>query len=117
MRFLADENIYQEVNEYLRELGHNVESPKGLGLFGILDEKILDLAIKKNYIFITQDLDFSDIRFLPKKNSGIIVIRVKPATGENIKKALKEFLKIIKPIQIRNSLIILEEDKFRIRKI
>ena len=107
MKFLTDENIYKKVVEFLRKLGHEVEDTKELGFFGITDEKLLELAINEKRILITQDVDFADIRFLPRKNPGIIVIRIKPNTGEKIIKALEYLLRRIAPSELKNSLVIL----------
>jgi len=117
MKFLADENIYEEIVEFLRKSGHDIEDLKELRKFGIADEEVLKLAIEKKRMLVTQDTDFADLRFLPRKNPGLIVIRVKPATIENITLALGDLLKRIKPTRFKNSLVILEEDKIRVRKI
>ena len=117
MNFLTDENIYKPIITHLRELGHDVLDIKKLKLFGISADEILKIALKENRILITLDTDFADIRFLPTSCHGVIVLRFKSTPISKIIVIIEQFLKQVKPDDIKNSLVILEEDKFRIRHL
>ncbi|WP_353683696.1 DUF5615 family PIN-like protein [Thermodesulfovibrio sp. 3907-1M] len=67
MRFLADENLFEPIIEYLREQGHDVLSIRGR-LSGIKDDEVYKIACQQNRIIITMDKDFSKIfRYHPNK--------------------------------------------------
>jgi len=73
MKFLANENLFEPIIEYLKVLGHDVLSIREAGLSGITDDEVYKLACKDNRVIITIDKDFSRIfRFPPEKCGGII---------------------------------------------
>lgn len=116
MRLLADENIYQANVEYLRALKHDVKYISEIAS-GATDEKILNLCLKDKRILISLDKDFADIRYLPRKCPGIIILRVKPPTVRQINSALEGLFNRIATKKIENSLIVLEENGFRRREL
>jgi len=68
-------------------------------------------------MLLTLDKGFGDTRvFLPGTYPGIIILRVKPVTIEKLNAALDWFVKEIIRADVRGALVILEEDKYRIRR-
>jgi len=63
LRFLADENIDDEVIAFLRQEGFDVLSLFDLNLNGKPDIQIIHEATKLNRITITHDTDFGQIVF------------------------------------------------------
>ena|SRR3989344_3792272 len=115
MKFLADENIYRETVDFLREKGFMVNTVGEVGLSGAEDGEVVRYSTSNKLILLTLDRRLPDIRFLPKEHSGIIVLRVRPASGEVINKTLLEFIQSNKSLDFSNKLIILETNRVRIR--
>jgi len=110
MKILADENISQTVIESLRKQGHDVISIYDLGMLGIDDERVMDIAIKENRIIITLDLDFGYLYFKKREKVRIIVIRARPSVPTNVIRLLNNFLKLK---TTPKGLIIITENKIR----
>jgi predicted nuclease of predicted toxin-antitoxin system len=104
--------------EFLRKLGFDVTDLVELDNKGITNGELIKLAISKDRIIITLDLDFGEIYyFSSKKKFGTIVIRLKTPTIENINIVIGKFFEEIdfEKVDLTKSLIILDEKKFRIR--
>lgn len=56
---LADENIHGSIIKSLRDAGFSVISV-GETSSGIKDEKVIQLALKNDYILLTEDKDFGE---------------------------------------------------------
>jgi predicted nuclease of predicted toxin-antitoxin system len=119
LKFLVDENISSLTVKFLRKLGFDVTDLVELDNKGITNGELVELAISKNRIIITLDIDFGEIYyFSSKKKFGAIVIKLKIPTIENINIVIGKFLKEIdfEKVDLTKSLIILDEKKYRIRK-
>ncbi len=114
-RFLADENIALRVVEALRKEKFDVLSVFEEKLSGASDEKLLKLALKEKRIILTHDKDFGNlIHWLHRSHSGVILLRFKNQSPQNVIQRLVPFLKKIKPNKIKNRLVIFQEGKIRI---
>ena len=61
-------------------------------------------------------MDFSNIRhYLPKSHKGIIVAKIRPRNADAVHKVLKHLLSNIKADRLRESLVIVDQSKYRIR--
>ena len=116
MKFVADENLEQQIVDLLRADNHEVlfiaETNPSVG-----DEKVLEIAEKNKSILITNDKDFGELIFRQKRNnSGVILIRLHGLP--NIEKA-KLTLNCINKYgsEIQNSYIVISKDALRIRKL
>lgn len=114
MRLLADANIYQPIVQHLKGLGHDVFY-LGQELKPLNDEEVLNLAINEKRILLTFDLDFSDIRFLPKIYPGIIILRFKKTPVKEINQMLEKLFNEVSKNKMKNSLIIVGHVGWRIR--
>ncbi len=77
MKIKLDENIPIHIAPILRQQGHDVDTVKEEGLQGVPDRHVWKKVREENRFFITQDLDFSDIRrFPPGSHSGIMLLRL-----------------------------------------
>lgn len=118
VKFLADENIGGEIIGIFRDCGYDVISARDIKR-GADDSELFQLANKENRILLTFDLDFGKIYFFHEHTAiGVLIIRIHPQTIENIAPTLKEFLsrKIIEQHSLNNALVILEENKYRVRR-
>jgi predicted nuclease of predicted toxin-antitoxin system len=77
MNLKLDENLPARLAIVLRDLGHDIHTAQQEGLAGALDSRIWDSAQKESRFFVTQDMDFSDLRrFLPGTHAGILLVRL-----------------------------------------
>lgn len=89
-----------------------------LGFQGKSDEFLFLWAIKNKSIIVTYDEDFADSRFYPLgSHHGIIRLRVWPMTTEQTKNALMRLLNDYAPSNWFICLIIIDNQKIRIRKL
>lgn len=85
MRFIADENIPNDLILAIRRKGHSVKDLKEENLTGISDQDLLAIANKEKRIIITLDKDFINIsQFSLKKHCGIIVLRYNNKHTQNV---------------------------------
>lgn len=117
LRLLSDENIFPSTLALLRSHGLDIKDIKEMKLWGINDKKVMELARREDRLLITLDMHFSNVfLFPPSECPGIIVVRVRPAVPSKVDQAIKCFLQALQPEKVKNALIIVEENKFRIRK-
>ncbi len=118
MKFLLDANIPLSSKDIFKKLNYETEHSREIGLGKASDEQIIKHAINNNQILITKDLEFGNIKKYPiKSHKGIILIRVPfYYTAKQINEVLSNFLNSLRGKEIRNSLIIVEVNKYRIRK-
>ncbi len=93
MRLLADENFPKPIVEALRAEGHDVLWAR-TDLAGTSDVALLDLAESEARIVLTLDKDFWHIavqRRAPLEQSGVVLLRVHPATPESLAPLVRVF--------------------------
>lgn len=77
MRIKLDENMPAALAARLRERGHEADTAVDEGLTGWDDRSLFAASQRERRFFITQDLDFSDIRsFAPGTHCGIMLLRL-----------------------------------------
>lgn len=112
MRFVADENIPDELVDVLRDKGHDVSTP----VSGTKDPDIALLAKKEGRIILTQDKDFANLIMYPPRNfHGIIRIKIHPPIISDILRTLEDLFQKFSQKDLDKKLIIVERDGFRIR--
>jgi len=115
LRFLADENIAPRVIEALKKEKFDVSSVYEIGLSATPDEEILKVAEKEKRIILTHDKDFGNlVRQLYQPHGGVILLRLRNQSPQNVILYLIPFLKKIKFDRIKNRLVIFQEGKVRI---
>lgn len=86
----------------------------------VLGETAINLAHKERAVIITNDLDFGNlILYPPGSHTGIIVLRPRLDTREaidDVHNVLMRLLKELKPAEIKKSLIIVDKNKYRLRR-
>ncbi len=117
MDFLTDENIYTQIVQAVRSLGHDVMDIKEQNLFGTPDEEIIQIAQRTGRILITSDKDFSNIlAYPPSQYPGIIVLRLSRLTINGATQRVVAFLKMLTGEKISGRLAIIEPDRVRFRE-
>ncbi len=78
MKIKLDENLPAEPADLLTTLNHDVHTVLAEKLAAQRDLIIFQTAQTKGRLFVTQDLDFSDIRkFKPGTHPGIVLVRLR----------------------------------------
>jgi predicted nuclease of predicted toxin-antitoxin system len=93
MKFLADENVSVTLLKGLRNAGFEVIDVKEKKLFGLPDEKILEMAVKNKLTILTHDKDFLNLtKRIPVDHFGIIILRFR---NQNPFMVTERFLSIL----------------------
>lgn len=116
MRFLANENIPLASIEILRYNAYDVLAI-GQDFAGYLDYEVIQLAIKEKRTIIILDSDYGELIFKKgyKPEQGVIYIRWKSYTPEEIGEYLSEFFKYNK-LEYRRALTVIGRNDIRQRK-
>ena len=114
---LADECVSHETIEFLRSLGYKISMAKDFNLLATQNGTVLNTAIKKSFIFLTEDHDFCNIRLYPPHlTRGIIVIKVSPQLDKKVWSVLKSLVDDLKPEDFDKSLVVVDHNRYRIRR-
>lgn len=115
LRFLADENIASKVIKALKEKKIDVLNVYEAGLSAAPDEEILKTARREKRIILTHDKDFGNLIRQPyQSHNGVILLRLRNQSPQNVIFYLIPFLEEIKLDKIKNRLVIFQEGKIRI---
>jgi len=77
VRIKLDENLPATLAEALAATGHDVDTIPKEGLTGAPDATVWQASQQAKRFFITQDLDFSDLRqFRPGTHDGLLLLRL-----------------------------------------
>lgn len=117
MKFLTDENIATSVVRKLRRENFDVKDVKEEKLYGLSDRKIIEMAIEEDRIIITHDRNFGNVtNNRNTEHKGIILIRCKNQSPENVSKILITLLKSEVKSKIENSLTTISEEEIHINQ-
>lgn len=117
MRLFTDECVYRVTVEALRAWGHEVVTAQEAGLVGKGDDELLEYALEQRRVLLTIDLDFSDIRrYPPGHHHGIIVLKIRPKVVDRVHAVLKKFLEVTPQEELDRALVIVDRNKYRIRR-
>jgi predicted nuclease of predicted toxin-antitoxin system len=120
LNILLDQNIPQAVSGWLKSklADCKITHVNELGFQGKTDEFLYLWALENDTIIVTYDEDFADARFYPLgEHHGIIRLRVWPTTIEQTKSAIDRLITDVPLKAWRNSLIIIDNSKIRVRKL
>lgn len=113
--FIADENISPKLIKFLRDSNFDILSVSEEKFNGYDDEKILKLAIRQKRIIITHDKDFGALIHQPnRKHSGVILLRFKNQSPQNVINHFSNFLKKVDLKNTKNKIIVIKEDLTKI---
>ncbi|MGC8491900.1 MAG: DUF5615 family PIN-like protein [Syntrophobacteraceae bacterium] len=117
IRLLLDENVSAAIGDFLRSMSFDVIHAKDIGMLGSSDEQIMEMARHEERTLVTFDKHFADVvLYPPNSHWGVIRIRINPPVLGDVTKAFAHFLKQFDMSTIRGTLIVLENDGFRIRR-
>lgn len=111
MKFFLDENVDLRLVPFLTSLGHDVSSVRSRSLRGQPDDKLLELATQENRILLTHGRDFGELVFRRRMpHSGIVLLRLKDDSVENIQNRLRHVLTHYAEDQFRHFIVVSQED-------
>lgn len=109
MKFLIDEDISPKLADFLKELGHSAIHIREIQT-SLEDHQILELAVTRESIVITEDKDFGELVFKNKQSSkGVILLRLENQTVQNTKKAVGWFLSQYQSDKIESRFVVIAE--------
>ena len=109
-KFLADENIAPKVIRALRAEGFQVQDVYELDLVSAPDKEILKIARKENAVILTHDKDFGNLIRQPDQlHGGVILLRFRNQSPNNVIKHLIPFLQAIREKNLQYKLIVMRE--------
>jgi len=117
MKFLTDENIAVSVMRDIRNEGFDVKDIKEERLHSSSDRKIMQIAFEEDRIIITHDKNFSNVIYNENaRHKGIIFIRCKNQSPQNVSNILIGALKSGVKDKFAGSLAIISEEQIQIIK-
>lgn len=91
MKIKLDENVPTDARVALARAGHDVDTTVEEGLAGRDDPEVFEAARREGRFFVTQDLDFSDVRkYVPGTHPGILLPRFHAPSRRTLTDALGE---------------------------
>src|SRR2546428_503914 len=76
MRLKLDENLDTRLSVLLRQAGHEATTVRDQGLHGTVDPEVYDHCISGGYVFVTLDLDFSNVlRYPPEPTQATVRLK------------------------------------------
>lgn len=91
MRIKLDENLPVSLKAVLSNLHHDVHTLPEESLSGASDPAVWEAAQQDARFFITQDLDFSDLRrFAPGTHHGILLVRLRSPDRQSLIRRVTE---------------------------
>jgi predicted nuclease of predicted toxin-antitoxin system len=112
-----DENLPERLITELQKLGHNVDTVRAEDRAGRDDAEIWQAAQAAERFFITQDLDFSDVRrYTPGTHAGLLLVRL-AHPGRNALMTRLTMLFATEPVdQWRGCLVVVTDQKVRVKR-
>lgn len=113
---MIDANIPRTTKPVLESLGHNVIDVRDI-LPPAPDADVASLALEGDRVILTRDQDFANILlYPPQQYPGIIVLKVHALHPCDINRLIALFLTATPAETIYHSLIILERERFRVKR-
>jgi predicted nuclease of predicted toxin-antitoxin system len=117
MRIKLDENLPCCLVETLTQLGHDVDTVPQEGLQGFVDADVWAAAQAAERFFITQDLDFSDMRrFAPGTHHGVLLVRLAHPSRQALAAYIGALFTQEAVAQWSRCFVVATETKIRVRR-
>lgn len=114
---MIDASLPRSTKTVIEALGHNAVDVRDILPPASPDADIALMALDENRVIITRDFDFANILlYPPEKYPGIIVLKVRALKPVEINNIIELFLTTTSPETISHSLIILEPNRYRVKK-
>ncbi|HEX9457735.1 MAG TPA: DUF5615 family PIN-like protein [Thermoanaerobaculia bacterium] len=116
MRFKVDENLPEELAQFLRDAGWDAKSVVEQQLGGSDDARIRDVCDAEDRILITFDRGFSNIRaYAPESHPGFIVFRLRSQDKLHVLSVSSRVIAALHEHDLKHELWIVDESRIRVR--
>src|SRR5688500_6655603 len=117
MKFLTDQDVYGTTVRFLGGLGHDAVPVAQLGLARADDADLLRVAQEQGRLFVTRDRDYGGLVFVQGSGTGVIYLRVLPATQDSVHAELARALTLYSEDELRGAFLVVEPGRHRIRRL
>jgi predicted nuclease of predicted toxin-antitoxin system len=118
MKFLVDMALSPKTAQFLRESGYEAIRANEIGLARAKDMEIMEYAADNDMVVVTADLDFGEILAYTKRNKpSMIIFRLRNPSPDHVNSLLSSILQRIEEPLEKGSIIIVEDDRVRIREL
>lgn len=118
MTFFLDINIPASFVDFLEKLGHAVTIGAEAGFNGKSDWEICRYALENNSVVLTHDLDFGELLAVSGvAGPSVIIFRLQPLTKSIMEDNFLQVLRLAESELNRGAIIIIEKNKFRLRRL
>jgi predicted nuclease of predicted toxin-antitoxin system len=118
MKFLLDENLPPSLATKLKSIGYETRHVQEIEYNNTSDIKITDFAESSGEIILTHDTDFGTILALSgREKPSVILFRWQVITVQNMFDFLEKYLPELEGELSKGSLILVDENKIRIRSL
>lgn len=117
LRFFLDEDMPRSSGDIIKNHNYEVTDVRDTELRGATDEEIIERAREKNEIVVTRDTDFGDVLRYPDHPGALILRLPHNFTASKINERLDKFLSETDPEKLKNTITILELERYRTKKI
>jgi predicted nuclease of predicted toxin-antitoxin system len=117
MRIKLDENLPVRLGDLLAALGHDVDTVFAEGMSGSTDPDVWRATQAAGRFFITQDLDFSDVRvYQPGTHEGILVVRLRVPSRQALADKIRAIFAAEDVESWAGCFVVATHHKIRVRK-
>jgi predicted nuclease of predicted toxin-antitoxin system len=119
MKFFIDADLPKSMVQVLSAAGHDSIDVRDIRLGSASDRVIFDTAQREGAVLITRDLDFTNPLLFPEtSHHGIIIVRIRETMRPSfVNQALRSTIAKLREDEFANSVIIVEESRFRRRTL
>jgi len=118
MRFLLNMNMPRSLAKRLQDKGYLCRHAGDIGLSYAEDWEIIEEARRQGEIILTHDLDYGRLLAFTRQSSpSIIIFRIRRSQPDQIFQKLINILPQIEEYLRRGSIVIVEDQIIRIRKL
>ena len=115
MKLLADQDVYAATVEFLRNLGHDVATAADRGMSQAADTDLLAAAHAEERVFVTRDRDYGGLVFVQALGTGVLYLRLLPATVQAVHAELERVLGLYTEATLRGAFVVVEPGRRRDR--
>ena len=117
MRFLLDQDVYAKTIQFLHGFGHDLVRVSELGLAQASDATILQTAQAQNRILITRDRDYGNLVFVQSLGTGVIYLRILPATLTDVHAELNRVITTYSEEALSRAFVVVSQGGHRFRAL
>jgi predicted nuclease of predicted toxin-antitoxin system len=116
MKFLLDQDVYAGTARLLARLGHDALPVSKMGLSQAEDTELLMTARRESRVLVTRDRDFGGLVFVRDLGTGVIYLRMSPATQNAVHEELARVLIEHSEEELKEAFVVVEPGRHRFRK-